>query len=157
MNIQTSVRSYLAQEENITMVVGISDSENTPHTSLVYFSSDDNLNLYFLTLSTTRKFLSLQTSSKIAFTIGFGNTLTSVYGNGVAEAFTSGSPEESRTILSIRERLSKKANIWPVLKLTGSKIEDIVVFKIIPSSIKLLNLEKDHSSLPYNEAIQTVL
>ncbi len=43
--------------------------DGIPHASTIYYASDEDLNIYFLTLISTRKYAALQAHPQVAFTI----------------------------------------------------------------------------------------
>ena len=50
-------------------VVATFAGEYQPHASMVYYTCDDEFNVYFLTFVNTRKFKSLQAHPQVAFTV----------------------------------------------------------------------------------------
>lgn len=52
-----------------TGVLATTEQDHRVHASMVYYTADDNFNLYFLTLSHTRKFKGIQAHPQVAFTV----------------------------------------------------------------------------------------
>lgn len=154
--LQTNVLNFLKNDEHITAVLGTASANGIPHTSPVYYAIDDDFTLYFLTVSNTHKYKNLLENPHVSITIGFGPTHTSVQGVGTAEALEIDSPKQNSTILAIRDRLQGKGFVWPVLKLTHSDIDDVVVFKVTFTELYLLNLEQNNE-LSFKEEFQKVI
>jgi uncharacterized protein YhbP (UPF0306 family) len=154
--LQTSVLNFLKSDSNITAVLGTVSADGLPRTALIYYSIDDVFTLYFLTVSNTQKYKNLLENPHVAITIGFGPAQTSVQGIGIAEALEIDSPKQNSTILTIRDRLQNKGFVWPVLKLTQSDIDDVVVFKVTFTELYLLNLEQNNE-LTFKEEFQKII
>ncbi len=52
-----------------TGVLATVTEEGEPHASMVYYTADQDFNVYFLTLVSTRKFRALQMQPRVAFTV----------------------------------------------------------------------------------------
>jgi len=52
-----------------TGVLATVSAEGNAHASMVYYTADNNFNIYFLTLINTRKYSSIQAHPQVAFTV----------------------------------------------------------------------------------------
>lgn len=52
-----------------TGVLATVSAEGHPHASMVYYTAEDNFDIYFLTLINSRKFEALQANPRVAFTV----------------------------------------------------------------------------------------
>lgn len=155
--LQKTSLEYLKDEKSITAVIATTSHDGTAHTALIYYSIDDTFNFYFLTLNDSEKFKNLLVNPKISITVGFGPAYVTMQGSGVATLLEKGSVDENRAILNIRERITSAKRYWPVLQLPEASIEKIAVFKIIPETLRLLNLEEANSSLVFDKGFQKVI
>ncbi len=65
-------------------VLATVSAESNPHASMVYYSSDDGFNLYFLTLISSRKFAALSAHPTVAFTVAGTDVPQTLQIEGVA-------------------------------------------------------------------------
>ena len=143
--------------ESITAVVATSTTDGNPHAAVIYFYVDDDFNFYFLTAHNTRKYENLMQNPKISLTVGFGPPYITIQGRGKAELLENNSDEESAAIVKIDKRLYSKDYRWPLFEISRFKNEKLYVFKIIPSELTLLNLDKDNNLTTYRDDFQKII
>lgn len=67
-----------------TGVLATVAASGEPHASMVFYTADDNFNIYFLTLIDSRKFAALQANPKVAFTVSMPDVPQTLQIEGVA-------------------------------------------------------------------------
>ncbi len=125
-------------KSHTTMVLASMSNNVEPAAATVYFVSDDNFNLFFLTSAKSKKADNLKTNGKVAFVIGWGPEIITIQGAGVAKDL----PEKEAEIFFdlIKKNAFTSVNQWPILKFAD---EGYCAFKITPSWISYLNLNKE--------------
>ena len=131
---------FLNEKENITAVIGTSTKEGMPHAAVIYYYVDEVFTFYFLTVTNTQKYKDLMENPNVSLAVGFGPAYITIQGQGTAEVISKGSEEENRTIVKINNRLREKDRHWPVFQIPDLEKEEISVFKIMPHTLRLLNL-----------------
>ncbi len=71
-------------ERHKTGVLATVSPEGTAHASMVYYTADDNFNIYFLTLTNSRKFASIQAHPQVAFTVSIPDVPQTLQIEGMA-------------------------------------------------------------------------
>jgi hypothetical protein len=106
---------------------------------------DESFNFYFITATNTTKYRNLLKSSNAAIVTGFGPDYTTVQGQGAAILLDKDSTEEREAIAHIKKRLQDHNDeTWPVFQQDTYIGEPIAVFKFIPDTLQLLNLEQNN-------------
>lgn len=116
-----------------TGVLGTLSLEGDVHASVVYYTADENFNVYVLTLANSRKFKAAQAHPQVAFTVATSDTPQTLQLEGVAMDI---SLDEEGT--KKKEELFKvlNSNPWfygPITKLDPA---DTVVIWIRPTWIR---------------------
>ena len=65
-------------------VLSTVSADGKAHGSAIYYVADDNFNIYFLTLKTSRKFANLQANPSVALTVGRQDVPQTIQLEGVA-------------------------------------------------------------------------
>lgn len=90
--------------------------------------------------------------------IGFGPSYTTIQGQGVVQLLAKASKEENQAIAHIKKRLQDHNNeIWPIFQLDAYDKESIAVFKFIPDTLQLLNLEHQSGLVVTTEDVKQIL
>ena len=71
-------------KSNSAGVLSTISSDGKTHGSAVYYVSDDDFNIYFITLTTSRKFANLSANPHVAFTVGTQYVPQTIQLEGVA-------------------------------------------------------------------------
>jgi nitroimidazol reductase NimA-like FMN-containing flavoprotein (pyridoxamine 5'-phosphate oxidase superfamily) len=143
-DIQKTALTFLTEPDRLTAVVGSSASDGNCHVATIYYYVDDNFNFYFLTGTHSQKYNNLLENSNAAMAVGFGPSQTTIQGQGAAMLLEKSSEEENEAIAHIKQRLQNHQNeTWPIFQLDTYDSEAIAVFKFIPDTLQLLNLEHD--------------
>ncbi len=125
------------KSQNPMVLASISNNLD-PQAATVYFVSDDNFNLFFMTSAISKKAENLKINGKVAFVIGWGPRVITIQGGGIAKNLAS---KEAETFYEVIKKTAlDSANQWPVLKLAK---EGYCTFKITPSWMTYLNMEKE--------------
>lgn len=156
--IKKAALNFLTQSQRLTAVVASSPRDGDTHAATVYYFVDDDLNFYFLTTNKTQKYRNLLENPNAAIVIGFGPDYTTVQGQGTTQLLEKSSEEENVAIAQIKKRLQDHNNeTWPVFQLDEQESGGIAVFKFIPQTLKLLNLEPDNGlTVTTEEALELI-
>jgi nitroimidazol reductase NimA-like FMN-containing flavoprotein (pyridoxamine 5'-phosphate oxidase superfamily) len=143
-NIQKTALAFLTEPDRLTAVVGSSASDGNSHVATIYYYVDNNFNFYFLTSTHSQKYNNLRENPNAALVVGFGPNQTTIQGQGPTIFLEKSSAEEKEAIARIKQRLQNHKNeTWPVFQLDTYDSQSIAVFKFIPDTLQLLNLERD--------------
>ncbi len=100
-------------------------SDGKPHASAVYYVADENFNIYFLTLFSSRKYQAIQSNPAVAFTVGTLDVPQSLQIEGVAS--------------EIRHEDEKKAHISDLVQvLTSNSRYYAPITKLDPSEVVMI-------------------
>lgn len=141
LNHQEKMRAQALEflkNENRMVVSSVSDS-GEPECALVYYTVDENFDLYFMTSPGSRKCENLRANGKTAFVIGTGPEVTTVQGGGRAKALDN---KESEIFFELIKNGAIKTNKWPLLTLEK---EGFCTFKIVPAWLTWFSMESKKS------------
>ena len=156
--IKKDALRFLTDPERLTAVVGSCPGDGDAHVATVYYYVDNNFNFYFLTATHTKKDQNLLDNPNAAIVIGFGPSYTTIQGQGVVQLLAKASKEENQAIAHIKKRLQDHNNeIWPIFQLDAYDKESIAVFKFIPDTLQLLNLEHQSGLVVTTEDVKQIL
>lgn len=125
-------------KNHATMVLASISENLDPEAATLYFVSDDDFNLYFMTSLESKKCQNLRINGKVAFVIGSGPEVITLQGGGTAKELPR---REAETFYElIKQTALASANQWPLLQLAK---EGYATFKITPSWLTYLNFEKE--------------
>jgi uncharacterized pyridoxamine 5'-phosphate oxidase family protein len=145
MDTKKTALEFLNDSERLTAVIGSCPLDGNTHVATVYYFADDLFNFYFLTATGTQKYRNLLENPNAAIVVGFGPSYTTIQGQGAAVLLEKSSAEEREAIAQIKKRLQDHNDeTWPVFQLDSFEGESIAVFKFIPATLQLLNLEHDN-------------
>jgi len=143
-DIQKNALAFLTESDRLTAVVGSCPKDGNSHVATVYYYVDNQFNFYFLTGTHSQKYNNLLENPNAAMVVGFGPSQTTIQGQGAAVLLEKSSEEENEAIAHIKQRLQNHQNeTWPLFQLDTYDSESIAVFKFIPDTLQLLNLEHD--------------
>lgn len=121
-----------------TMVVSTVSDQGEPQVATVYFTVDDDFNIFFMTSRGSKKCENLKSNGKIAFVVGTGPEIVTIQGGGVAEPLDE---KEAQVFYKLIEKVSLRSPWqWPVTLLAK---EGYCTFKITPTWMVWLNLHKE--------------
>lgn len=156
--IKKSALSFLTQADQLTAVVGSCPKDGNCHVATIYYYVDNTFNFYFLTATNSQKYSNLLENPNAAIVVGFGPAQTTVQGQGVAQLLTKSSEAEKEAIAHIKQRLQNHHNeTWPIFQLDEYEGETIAVFKFIPDTLQLLNLEHDGGLVVTKEGLVQII
>jgi len=75
-------------KRNRTGVIATAGHDNLPHASAVHYIVDDDFNIYFLTLPSSRKYKALQAHPQVAFTVIREDVPQTIQIEGMAQDIT---------------------------------------------------------------------
>lgn len=97
-------------------------ADGQPHASAVYYTCDDDFNIYFLTQSSSRKAQAIAANPRVAFTVGTQDVPQTVQIEGVAEEIQY-EPEKNDKMAKLAEVLMGASTYFaPVTKLDPASI-----------------------------------
>ncbi len=120
-------------ERHKTGVLATAALSGAPHASLVYYTADEDFNIYFLTQASSRKFMTIGENPRVAFTVSTPDVPQTLQLEGVARDITEDA-EASKKRDALFEVLN--SNPWfyaPISKLDPA---DTVVVWIKPSFVR---------------------
>lgn len=114
-------------------VVATFAGEYQPHASMVYYTADDDFNIYFLTLMSTRKYKALQAHPQVAFTVSTPDVPQTLQIEGMATDISLDKEAEKK-----KEELFAVLNSNPWFYPPASKLDpaESVVVWIRPTWIR---------------------
>ncbi len=128
---KTEARAFLASHK--TGVLSTISKDQRPRGRLVYFASDDEFTIYFMTLATTRKMEDLTSYPLAAFTVSDESTFQTLQMEGTVVDITN-SPTDDTIIESLFHRLQVEAGHYPPLAHLDRG--DVKFFRIDPEWIR---------------------
>lgn len=150
--------NFLKERNRLTAVIATVSDDGSPHAAVIYYFVDEDFNFYFLTATNTRKYKHLLANPRASITTGFGPKYTTIQGDGTTALLTKGSDEENHAIALIKVRLQEHDNTtWPIFQLEEFEDESIAVFKFVPDSLQLLNLEQNNGLKFSTDDIQKII
>jgi len=157
-DIQKNALAFLTEPDRLTAVVGSCPKDGNSHVATVYYYVDNQFNFYFLTGTHSQKYNNLMENSNAAMVVGFGPSQTTIQGQGAAILLDKSSEEEKEAIVHIKERLQNNQNeTWPIFQLDTYDNAAIAVFKFIPDTLQLLNLEHDDGLKVTTEGVVQII
>ena len=126
-----------------TGVLATRSPEGAPRARLVYYSSDDDFNIYFLTLSTTRKADDLLVYDRAAFVVAAEDVPQTLQIEGVVKNLT----ETAIIDPAVRKLFENiKSNTTYYAPLTRFDPGKIVFYGLTPTSVRWGDFTEGHAS-----------
>ena len=120
-------------KRNRTGILATAGHDNIPHASAIHYSADDDFNVYFLTLSSSRKYHALAAHPQVAFTVIREDVPQTIQIEGMAKDISLDASAEG-TVARIVETLNKNPFFAaPISKLDA---ENPAVIWIRPTWIR---------------------
>lgn len=108
-------------------------ADGKPHGSAIYYVADDNFNVYFVTLKTSRKFANLQAHPAVALTVGRQDVPETIQIEGVASALQH-SEEIGAHAADLMKALTSNSRYYaPITKLDN---DATAIIWIQPKSVR---------------------
>jgi uncharacterized pyridoxamine 5'-phosphate oxidase family protein len=123
--------AFLAQNE--TGVLATVSPEGNPHARLLYYTSDEAFNIYFITLANTRKVADIQANAHVAFTASTVDVPQSLQLEGTVTDLTDTATNDPLTVAFIQKLMLKKPYGMPLERLDAAVIR---IFKITPDWVR---------------------
>ena len=126
-------------------VLSTVSSSNQPMSATIYFVIDDDLNFYFMTKASTRKYKNLQTNKEVSLVIGTDNVPITVQVQGKAERIED-HDEFARWTDRLKNIFFDNKFIAPIFQLETDEQNEVLIHKITPSWIRWLDMtdENEH-------------
>ncbi len=120
---------------NKTGVLGTVSAEGWPRVSLLFYVSDDEFNIYLMTLSDSRKYTDILKNPKVAFTVASVDTPQTIQIEGTAEIMEPENTEEEHLSHLVELMTANTRFYSPATKLSsGGGAAKLI--KITPSWIR---------------------
>lgn len=133
--------SFLASKK--TGVLSTLSPIQEPRARLVYYSSDDDFNIYFLTLKDTRKVADLAAYPKAAFTIFDEDVPQTLQLEGDAADITN-TPTSDEVIEKLFANLQMNAKYYaPLARFDRS---DVVLYRFTPTWLRFGDFTEGHTT-----------
>jgi len=116
-----------------TGVLATLSPEGTVRSRLLYYVCDGNLNIFFCTLSDTRKYADLSAHTQASFTVSTEDVPQTIQIEGVVSELTDGQKMMEGISSIIDTLMSNDTFYWPVLKLQPGKV---VIMQLKPTWIR---------------------
>ena len=141
--------SYLNQLNVATLSTCSSDGK--PYAAIIYFIADHELNLYFLTLSETKKAQHLQKNNNVALTTIDLETLITIQTTGTVHEVTD--PQQYTLLIKEISEANARKNKphWPPPIAHIQNGGSIIVFKYKPTWLRVGDYSK---KLPTSENVE---
>ncbi len=107
--------------------------EGKPHARLVYYTSDESFNIYFITLASTRKVADIGANPQVAFTVSTVETPQALQLEGIATDLTDTATNDPLIVAFIQKLIPKKPYGIPLEHLDAAVIR---IFKITPDWVR---------------------
>lgn len=156
-HIKENSLRFLREKENITAMIATVSETGIPHAAVVYYFIDEDFNFFFITASNSVKYKNLLSNSQMSIAIGFGPKYVTIQGHGQATMLEKRSEAENQAIAKIYMRLEANDSTWPAFQLDKNNREQISVFKFVPTSLTLLNLENDNGLIVTDDDLQKII
>ena len=134
--------SALKQKSGILCSISF---EGKPQATPIYFSSDTELGIYFITHSTSRKYQNMIKNPNVAFVVYVERPAKCVQIEGTVSIVTDPTEKRIRSteLLSISTEDSETP---PIAQIAG---REIVVMKITPTAARFANFDEKRTGDPY--------
>ncbi len=121
--------------ETSLMSLAVADSSGQPQSHMMLFAIDEDFTLYFTTTKNSGKHKAMQSNNKVGISVLCTDVaLVQI----TAEVFEIENEAAMTAIEKLAESATELPNFWPpLLRLVK---ENYVVFKVIPKSIRALDL-----------------
>lgn len=126
-------------KSNNVMSVASASIDCEPHTAIVYYTIDEDFNVYFMTSRGSKKYNNLKQNNKIAFTINSNKGINAIQGGGIAEELNE--VQATTFFKLINNLIGRDLFRWPLMRLAE---EGYCTFKIKPTWMVWFNLDKEN-------------
>ena len=110
----TKAEAQAFLKANKAGVLSTISKEGNPHARLVYFTCDEELNIYFITMLNTRKAGDMSAHPQVAFTVSTVTEPKTLQLEGLAEDVTDG-PVDDATVTDIFKNLQSNEQYFAPL------------------------------------------
>lgn len=138
MNTQEQILTFLKNEKQKLGVVSTISAVNTPQSALIYYAFDQDLNIYFITRTQSRKFENIKKNPHVAFVVGTENPPQTLQIEGTASILER--PDDLAFLFTDLVRMAVERHfVPPITQMTSSG--DVLFMKITPNWVRLGNFE----------------
>jgi uncharacterized pyridoxamine 5'-phosphate oxidase family protein len=123
--------SFLTMNE--TGVLATVSPDGKPHARLLYYTSDESFNIYFITLASTRKVADMKANPHVAFTVSTVDMPQALQLEGTVTDLTETATNDPLIVAFIQKLIPKKPYGIPLEHLDTAVIR---IFKITPDWVR---------------------
>jgi general stress protein 26 len=136
-NLKAKVLNFLHGNKLASLATASKSGE--PHSTTVFFVADNDLNLYFITKSNTKKVNNISENNLVAMSIGQQPPIyIQLYGQAELISDVKTKNEKMNELARVSADMIE---IWPpILRMLNE--EEYLLYKIVPSSLQMLDLDK---------------
>jgi general stress protein 26 len=116
-----------------TGVLATTDTDSRARARLIYYVCDDSFNIFFATLSSTRKYQDILSNPYASFVVATEDVPQTIQIEGMASQITEGEKAVEGMSELIDTLMSNSTFYWPVLKLHPG---EVVVMKFTPQLVR---------------------
>ncbi len=139
------------REHRSAVISSISEA-GLPQSATVTFLVDDDLNLFFVTRKSSRKYANMMKNPKVAVVVGFDpDHPSTIQMEGEAHE-----ADGNRLVMLLQfsKDMAFREQWWPLLKIAGL---DFVIMEVKPDWMRWLNLDVSPGGADYKEDFYQVL
>ena len=150
MNDQSTISIiYRFLEENQLKFGVISTTgEEAPQVAFVYFATDEDLNIYFVTRTNSRKYKNMMKHPKVAFAVASEKPSGTVQMEGKVETVTD--PDLQRVLFpKLVEFAANRTGLAPISQY--STTGEAIFLKVVPTWVRFSDFEVEDKSQIFHE------
>lgn len=138
MTTQEQILNFLKQEKQKLGVISTVSDVGTPQSAFIYYAFDEDLNIYFITRTKSRKYTNIEKNPHVAFVVGTENPPQTLQIEGTASLLER--PEDFAFLFSDLVKMAVERHfVPPITQMTNSG--DVFFMKIAPTWVRLGNFE----------------
>ncbi len=132
------IQNFLKNEKQKLGVLSTVGPTGTPQSAFIYYAFDEDLNIYFITRTQSRKFLNIEKNPHVAFVVGTETPPQTLQIEGTASILER--PEDFSFLFSDLVKIAVERHfVPPITQMTNSG--DVFFMKITPNWVRLGNFE----------------
>lgn len=138
MTTQEQIQTFLKNEKQRLGVLSTISATGTPQSAFIYYAFDEDLNIYFITRTESRKYINIKNNPNVAFVVGTETPPQTLQIEGTASVLER--PEDFSFLFSDLVKMTVERHfVPPITQMTNSG--DVFFMKITPTWVRLGNFE----------------
>lgn len=122
MTVDKKAEALAFLKANNAGVLATISSDGKPHASAIYYVSDDDFNLYFITQFKSRKCQAIRANPSVAFTVGTLDVPQTLQIEGVAAELSHDDEKQAHIADLVQALMSNSRYYAPVTKLDPAEV-----------------------------------